>query len=1304
MFQFRPNPIVYTDFIEFQTLHIEARDQLPKSVLKYDAEACCRDDFPLYDHDDDITVKSTGDPELAQGLKGKGKNDGPSFFDEPVLSVEQTEKMKKAAKYAQNNEPDLGNCWLLLNGCTERGESVTCYVPYMPYVFIEIPEKWEESKECYKFVRWLETRVHLATKQLKHSLQWHKKLFGWIPNEKDITQVRTFPFLKVEFPTVRSFKAAANAVRYIPDWIKKGFDNVPNDFKFIVWESDADIVTKFFDATKNIASGWVIIKDFRHCKEKRSHDQIEIEVAHHGSICALPDKHMMAPVVILSTDEECYSSTGAFPNAKILGDPVITFGNCIQIFGRPKEECRYVIFTLGACASFEELKLSKEEYPDPSKYLIVPCQTEHELLCKWRDLVVVHANADIITGYNLLKFDWPYADDRMKTLISDYKEKTGKKLRSRFYYLSKFIQDYVPLVEANFASSAFGSKEAKAFKMTGRLVIDMYDYYKKQPEKFSDYSLDFMASKYLKLNKIDLDKKKMFKLWKEHGAIGNAEIAWYCAKDCYLPIRLLDFHNIIVNTVEMSRHTHTILAKIIDSGQQIKGFNKILLKCHLKGYILTKSLEKPSEADYEGATVIEPKPGFYQMILTLDFSSLYPSIMISHNLSYDTLILDSSIITKHNLQKGLDYNAYKIDDKTEHYFVTERLNPGILPQILDESLKYRDQVKKEMSLAKKQNQMELSVQLNGKQLAIKVTGNSIYGLTGSSVRGKLPCAPIAASVTAIGRSMIFDTQKLVESKFSEQGAEVIYGDSVAKDMPVFVKFQEKENVGQFIEIQDLFAKFMEAAETNDVTEKEIINIHNIRVWSDKGWTQMVKIIRHKTKKRMFRIVTGMGLVDVTEDHSLLLKTGEEVRPVDVKIGTELLHNPLPNQSWNDFQHSSVTLQNKVKAARWCRMNDVYDLELTNDGILRISREQKMNRRRIRQIIDLGVCDDYVYDLETENHHFNAGIGSICVHNTDSIFVKLNKLPTEEKDVAVWFDFGHKMAKVATQHFGKKINLDMEKMYQPLLMYPVKKRYAGVKKEYEKDPGIIDYRGIELKKSDSTQFVKDTYKDMLNALLKEKSVVNSIKVLQTKLKLLQKGEVKYEDFVLSKNLRPECEYKNKNTIQLVVAKKMKERDVASAPSGGDKIRYIIAKHADPRTSITEKAVDLVYAKEKKMELDLEYYLEHQLLNPITQLLEAFVEKPDSLFDETRRILQNKRTKQMSLECFGVKPVNPMSKEDSLVKNLKRTTLNLANSEDREQKSGKEKVNPKQTTKSKKKTNAVQTVNSTLLKMVKVISKK
>merc|ERR1712137_560002 len=185
-----------------------------------------------------------------------------------------------------------------------------------------------------------------------------------------------------------------------------------------------------------------------------------------------------------------------------------------------------------------------------------------------------------------------------------------------------------------------------------------------------------------------------------------------------------------------------------------------------------------SDDKYEGATVLEPITGFYEKpISTLDFASLYPSIMMAHNLCYCTLVPPDQV--PHT----------KLDDMTKtpcgDYFMKSHTRRGLLPMILEELLTARKKAKKEMNSA--EDPLKKMV-LNGRQLALKISANSVYGFTGATV-GVLPCLEISSSVTAFGRTMIDHTKNLVEAKFNVANgyacdAQVVYGDTDS----VMVKF------------------------------------------------------------------------------------------------------------------------------------------------------------------------------------------------------------------------------------------------------------------------------------------------------------------------------------------------------------------------------------------------------------------------------------------------------------------------------------------------------------------------------------
>jgi DNA polymerase delta subunit 1 len=140
------------------------------------------------------------------------------------------------------------------------------------------------------------------------------------------------------------------------------------------------------------------------------------------------------------------------------------------------------------------------------------------------------------------------------------------------------------------------------------------------------------------------------------------------------PQRLLDKLMCVINYTEMARVTGVPFSYLITRGQQIKVMSQIYRKCKSVGLVVPTQSRKNSEGDkYEGATVIEPIKGFYKdPIATLDFASLYPSIMMAHNLCYTTLVRRQDVgkIAPEKYGKS----------PTGDVFVKADTHKGILPQ------------------------------------------------------------------------------------------------------------------------------------------------------------------------------------------------------------------------------------------------------------------------------------------------------------------------------------------------------------------------------------------------------------------------------------------------------------------------------------------------------------------------------------------------------------------------------------------------------------------------------------------------
>jgi hypothetical protein len=285
----------------------------------------------------------------------------------------------------------------------------------------------------------------------------------------------------------------------------------------------------------------------------------------------------------------------------------------------------------------------------------------------------------------------------------------------------------------------------------------------------------------------------------------------------------------------------------------------------------------PDEGKYEGATVLEAQTGaYYGPITALDFASLYPSIMCAENLCYSTLVMNA----RYDNLPGVTYEQFG-----PHRFAQtsgEKPIVSLLPTILTDLKAFRKKAKKLMALAEG---TPMEAVYNGQQLAYKISMNSIYGFTGAS-KGMLPCVAIASTVTMRGRQMIEETKNYVEANFP--GANVRYGDSVMPETPVLVRRGDVVSVQKIENLADAWKDY--PGFLKDGTDKEQCDLSDLETWTHLGWQPIKRVIRHKCQKKIWRVLTHTGLVDVTEDHSLLGPSCKLLKPTEIVEGQELFHS------------------------------------------------------------------------------------------------------------------------------------------------------------------------------------------------------------------------------------------------------------------------------------------------------------------------------------------------------------------------------------------------------------------------------
>ncbi|KAF8705421.1 DNA polymerase, partial [Rhizoctonia solani] len=665
------------------------------------------------------------------GSQSLAESQEPSF----VEILEQFEDGEGQAAFQQIDVdmfPGATGLVFGLFGVTPEGHSVLAHVTdFLPYFYIAMPRGYDPN-EAHAFMDHLNGQTAPGT-VLKIEIIHKRSLWSYRLNAR--AEDETSPFLKITLSEARNVPKVRD--EYMCNY--QGLFNGP----ITTYESNMPFELRFMVDREIVGMNWVEAPagayELRSDSQKISTCQIELNIRYDliKSYPADGEWSKVAPLRILSFDIECAGRKGIFPEASI--DPVIQIANMVTVQGESSPFVRNV-FTLDDCAHIVGSD-------------VISFKNEDAMLLAWRAFVE-EVDPDVVIGYNIANFDLPYLLDRARAL---------KGASDGFPYLGRIKHYKTTTKDTHFSSKAFGQRDSKETQLNGRLQLDMLQYMQRE-QKLRSYTLNAVCAHFLGEQKEDV----------HHSTLNPS-------KDAYLPQRLMDKLMCFVNYTEMARVTGVPFNYLLQKGQQIKVISQLYRKANADGYVIPNMKAEGVDEQYEGATVIEPKRGYYDVpIATLDFSSLYPSIMMAHNLCYTTLLYKETI-EQHGLVKGEDY----IQTPNNDFFVTAKRRKGLLPTILEDLIAARKRAKADL---KKETDPFKRAVLDGRQLALKISANSVYGFTGATI-GRLPCLAISSSVTAYGREMIERTKHEVETEYCinngrEHDAEVIYGDTDS----VMIKF------------------------------------------------------------------------------------------------------------------------------------------------------------------------------------------------------------------------------------------------------------------------------------------------------------------------------------------------------------------------------------------------------------------------------------------------------------------------------------------------------------------------------------
>ena len=641
-------------------------------------------------------------------------------------------------------------------------------------------------------------------------------------------------------------------------------------------------------------------------------------------------------------------------------DEKYIYDRCDTILGI-KEEMAFLSKLKNKACNFKEMKLASSALGE-------------NLLRFWDTPGRVHIDLmkDVQKTFNLPSFKLDFVasnfirgEVKNFTIISNDKLNKFKKNKDNLLIQLECasvddisLQDYIHLEAIKgFVSDEVGEKYivADIDKINKTLVVIGDSFLEHELQNAKDGGKVFWSQA-----KDDVGPKEIFKFFK-----GTPEqrsiVAKYCIKDCKLVNLLMNKLEVVTKSIEMANVCSVPLSYLFIRGQGIKIFSLCLKEFKEQGFIFpvikmnkaklcktcnieTKGYNCPkckgrdledieSNDTYEGAIVFDPVPTVdYEANVTKDYNSLYPSAIIQKNMSHETIVEKPEYDNLANV-KYYDAQYIEADGSIQYRRFAQKNNKlGVIPMILDKLLKERKAVKKQMEVEKNPFKKKI---LDAKQLALKVTANSLYGQLGA------PTSPvckkdIAACTTSTGREMLilgkkYDEEilpwlmngmkkaleredeetfnKLLDLELKNRDNKIFienlkkylledlrcktiqpvvrYGDSVIGDTPLLLRNKNKNILIKSIEeLGDKWAPMTDVGKEG----KESSELSEYEVWTDKGWTKIKRVIRHKLapSKKLMRVTTHSGSVVVTDEHSMLDKDGNKVMPSKLKIGDSLL--------------------------------------------------------------------------------------------------------------------------------------------------------------------------------------------------------------------------------------------------------------------------------------------------------------------------------------------------------------------------------------------------------------------------------
>lgn len=589
---------------------------------------------------------------------------GPSIKNEPIKSktFNIKEIMEKTIfAYSWHQTDDDNRNWsntresLRIYGITDEGKT-TCLVvnDFKPFVHVELPAninwraKTEDGQPRVK-------RVMNSLNEILGNMKPVEKMAVFVDKYKlygsHYKMESKGVFHKEKFPYIVLYFHSRKHIRNLEMKLKNPINVLGlGKFKLNVRETNVSPILQLCVERNLPSAGWIGFKVEGRgvtgisagigelVEEHKKFTDCEEEYVISKNCIYPVDKQKPAKAKIMAWDIEVFSEDGKFPDAIKPGNVVFQV-SCVFFTVGTKQQKKYLL-TLGDPLEYIEGK----EDGCGKDTIVRRFKSEEELLLGLSALRKEEKPHATI-GWNIHCFDDPFLLKRAKL----HRCLTN-------FLLQGFPKEQLSKEkEIKWQSKAYGTTDLKFVESEGMISIDLMDVVQKD-HKLDSYSLNAVSKYFLNSRKDDLDHEEIFYCYKQgmkKNMSGNftksarkfmAKVGKYCVQDSVLVADLFEHLQTWLSFSEMSRTCTTPISTIHVHGQQVKFFNQVYKYCHDHKIVTDKESYVVNECErYRGAEVFDPIPGLKRNVVPLDFSSLYPSLIIAKNMDYSTFVDNDDI-------------------------------------------------------------------------------------------------------------------------------------------------------------------------------------------------------------------------------------------------------------------------------------------------------------------------------------------------------------------------------------------------------------------------------------------------------------------------------------------------------------------------------------------------------------------------------------------------------------------------------------------------------------------------------------